>query len=140
MKKISIILFLIFSPSFLAGCAEREEVPSSIVWLEYEEGLQEGKDKGMPILVDFYADWCPPCKKMDEETYTNSRVIKMAQQFVMVKVNVDNEPTLSSLYIIEYIPTAVFLDSNGHEIHRKVGYTDASQLIEEMEKIIAMIQ
>jgi len=142
-KAVILILFSLLLP-ILAGCVEREastpSTPSSITWLGYEEGIQKGKQEGMPILVDFYADWCPPCKKMDEDTYTDARVIQMSQQFIMVKVNVDDEPMLSNAYKIKYIPTAVFLDSNGHEVYRKTGYADASQFVNEMEKALSMIK
>lgn len=73
-----------------------------------EEWVYEG-DK--PCIIDFYADWCGPCKKI-------APVLKeLAEQYrgqiVIYKVNVDNEKELASTFGIKTIPTLLFVPMKG---------------------------
>ena len=81
------------------------------------------------VLVDFYADWCGPCKMLSPiidqiaEENTNIKV---------VKVNVDESQDLAMKYQVMSIPTLVIIQE-GKEINRSVGLVDKSQ-IENMVK------
>ena len=81
------------------------------------------------VLVDFYADWCGPCKMLSPiidqiaEENTNIKV---------VKVNVDESQDLAMKYQVMSIPTLVII-KEGKEINRSVGLVDKSQ-IENMVK------
>ncbi|MEA2053989.1 MAG: thioredoxin domain-containing protein [Candidatus Thermoplasmatota archaeon] len=134
-----IFLFILFSVLFSAGCIQSDsdiEI-SSITWMSYEAGLQKGGNEGKPILIDFYADWCGPCKQMDATTYENPEVIKaVTESFVAVKVNVDEWQFISYQYEIYRIPTTVYLDSHGNEVYRTIGYRSASRFLTDMEECL----
>ncbi len=70
-----------------------------------------------PVLIDFYADWCGPCKMLspiiDEIARSNSDV-------KVVKINIDKEPDLANRYDVMSIPTLVLVNS-GKIINRSVG-------------------
>ena len=63
-----------------------------------------------PVLVDFYADWCGPCKMIAP---TVEELDKELENVVVCKVNVDVSPELAVLYGVEYIPTIVAHGFNG---------------------------
>jgi len=69
-------------------------------------------------ILDFYADWCQPCKAMIpvieslEKKYPSVKV---------QKINVDKEPRVAEKYNVMSIPTYIFLDDKGKEAGRKVG-------------------
>ena len=80
-------------------------------------------------LVDFYADWCGPCKMLSPiiEAVANEN-----EEIKVVKINVDNEQDLAIEYQVMSIPTIVVI-KNGKETNRTVGVVDKNQ-IEKMVK------
>jgi thiol:disulfide interchange protein DsbD len=81
------------------------------------------------VVIDFYADWCLPCKELDEKTFTDTRVIKELDRFVRVKADLtaaEDAATkaLTKQYAIVGVPTQVFIDANGQEVAgaRLVGF------------------
>ncbi|BDZ72195.1 thioredoxin family protein [Methanobacterium petrolearium] len=107
---------------------------SSLKWgTDLNQAMQEAKNTDKNIFVDFHADWCSYCKQMDEETYTDPQVEeKLTQNYVLVKVNVDDNPDLSSQYQAYSLPTMVILDSDGNEINRIIGYQTPEQLLDQI--------
>lgn len=77
------------------------------------------------VLLDFYADWCGPCKMLAPV------INEIAEEYTDVfvgKVNVDSEPELASAFGVQSIPTLVVLDS-GETVNMSVGYRDKNAVI-----------
>ncbi len=95
---------------------------SAIEWLPYsEEQLRRASGEGKPVFIDFYADWCAPCKELDKHTFSAPEVVDRSREFVMLKVDLTSEEdpqteALRSKYQIRGVPTLVFLDPNGREM------------------------
>ena len=78
-----------------------------------------------PVLVDFYADWCGPCRAQTPVLETLAR--EYADQIEIVKVNVDQDASLSSQYGVRSIPTLI-LFKEGAPVKVQVGVSTANQL------------
>ena len=76
------------------------------------------------VLVDFYADWCGPCKMLSPII---DEVAEENDDIKVVKVNVDDSQDLAMKYQVMSIPTLVVI-KNGSEINRSVGLIDKSQV------------
>ncbi|HMU08791.1 MAG TPA: thioredoxin [Ferruginibacter sp.] len=65
----------------------------------------------LPAIIDFYADWCVPCKMVAPVLEELS--MEYEGRVVIYKVNTDTEPELSAVFGIQSIPTMLFIDVNG---------------------------
>ena len=91
-------------------------------WQSYsEELLKEAKILNKPIIIDFYADWCSPCRKLEEITFHDAVLVKHAKQdFITIKVDLTRKDNpvhehLLKEYGVKGVPTVVFLNRKGKE-------------------------
>jgi thiol:disulfide interchange protein DsbD len=112
-----------------------------IHWSEYsEQEIKDAKENDKPVMIDFFADWCVPCKEMETSTFSQPKVVEMSTHFIMLKVDLTTENTpqakeLKSKYNIKGVPTIVFLNRKGEELPglRTVGFVDKEKLISIMK-------
>lgn len=82
------------------------------------------------VLVDFYADWCGPCRMMSPIIEELAKELKETK---FVKVNVDENPDLASEYQIFSIPT-ILIFKNGNIIHQFVGVVGKDTIIQKLKE------
>ena len=102
---------------------------------DYHAALAESQSTGKPVLVDFTADWCPPCRVMEREVWPDEQVRQtLNQETIPLRLDVDIESTdaLVQSRRVRSIPTVLLLDSAGNEVAR-AGLVNASQLLAFLE-------
>jgi thioredoxin 1 len=83
-----------------------------------------------PVLVDFWAEWCGPCRIIGPVVEDLSK--ELAGKLVVGKVNVDNEPTISQTYGIRNIPTLLIF-KNGKVVDKLVGALPKAVLLSKLQ-------
>ena len=87
---------------------------------------QEVLESNKTVLIDFYADWCGPCKMLSPIV---DEVAEENEDIKVVKINIDEVQDIAVEYQIMSIPTLVVI-KNGKEVNRSVGVIDKSEILE----------
>jgi thiol:disulfide interchange protein DsbD len=93
-----------------------------VTWRDYSDKLlEEAAQNRKPVIIDFYATWCTPCRELEEITFHDPVVVKRGKRdYVMIKVDVTTagnplHERLLKQYGVKGVPTVVFLDQAGKE-------------------------
>lgn len=98
------------------------------------DGFDEEVTASVPVLVDFWAPWCGPCRMVSPVVEQMGR--EFAGRLKVVKLNIDEAPGLSARYRIQGIPLLVVI-KDGSEVDRLVGAVPAGPLREMLQRHVA---
>lgn len=108
---------------------------------EFQQQLQRAKALHKPIVLDFYADWCVECQKMDAYTFSNPELQSLLKPYLRVRADVTENSlenqALEKHYGVIAPPTLLFFTPDGTEIrsHRVVGEISADKLIKQLQSL-----
>ena len=103
--------------------------------MNYDNGQYDWKYIGTkPCIIDFYADWCRPCRMLSPELEKIAE--KYKGKIVVYKIDTEKEKELARLFNISSIPALVFVPSADKKPSMLRGYRDATQLEEEVKTIL----
>jgi thiol:disulfide interchange protein DsbD len=117
------------------------ENTNSVAWKAYSDAVVNSlgnSKKG--TIIDFYADWCIPCKELEKSTFTDARVIKESESFNNLKADMtkslsDPVERLRNKYDIIGVPTLLILNNKGKETKRITGYVNADEFYKILKNI-----
>lgn len=90
-----------------------------------KSNFEEVKKSEKTVLLDFYADWCGPCRMVSPLV---DEIAKENPQYLVGKVNVDSEPELVAEFGVESIPMLVVM-KNGEIVNKSVGARPKAQIL-----------
>lgn len=100
------------------------------VW-NYEKSKEFSRISKLPVILDFHATWCRPCKMLAPHLQDIQNRYK--GKLIVYKIDVDKEPELARLFKIQAMPTIVFVNSKT-EYKSEVGYRDLAEFEEITKK------
>lgn len=86
------------------------------------------------LLVDFWAIWCGPCKKMDAESWSKEEIKLLMQNFVPVQIDIDSNRELALKYGVNGIPFIFIMDGNGEVLHKEMSYKSKYEVLNLLNK------
>ncbi|HVA39633.1 MAG TPA: cytochrome c biogenesis protein CcdA [Candidatus Binataceae bacterium] len=104
--------------------------------------LKQARTANKPVLIDFSADWCVPCREMARTTFRDPAVIEAASHFVRLQADITerNGPNsrLAMQYAVRGVPTTIFIDKHGRILKREVGYLNSRRFLSDLREVDEM--
>jgi len=115
-----------------------------MVWESYSDvDFFEAKENGMPVVLDFYADWCIPCLELDRNTWTDEDVIQATKDIKRIKVDLTHfdspeAEVLRKRFNISGVPTVIFIKVDGTEAtdSRIVGFIPPKEFLIKLKQAL----
>ncbi|MEO6327260.1 MAG: cytochrome c biogenesis protein CcdA [Thermoanaerobaculia bacterium] len=124
--RIAFALLLLAGGTVFALPERKGAHASELAFTPYSDAaLASAREAGKPVMIDFYADWCLPCKELDKHTFNDARVVDAGKDWVFLKADLthDKDPAVSALrkkWAIAGVPTLLFLTPEGQERGERV--------------------
>lgn len=99
--------------------------------------LAEARDATRPVFIDFYAEWCAPCKIIEGKILPDPRVQAALDGFIFVRVDMDIDLKAGQRFNVVGMPTLLVLSGEGEELFRHVGLIEPGDLAERLLEIRA---
>jgi thiol:disulfide interchange protein DsbD len=136
-------LAIIILPVIISEPESESKTETGVEWVPYQtELLERARADGKYVMIDFYADWCIPCKELDHKTFSHSAVVEASHDFIRLKADLTKtgSPATQELrreYRIRGVPTIVFIDQKGREITslRLVGFENKDAFLARLKRL-----
>ena len=111
--------------------------PQSIRWEHrFDEAVKKARAAKKPIMIDFWADWCAWCHRLDQTTYVDPLVVKLSEYFIPVKLDTEGgkkNQDIALRYNVATLPTISFITPGGRQILTLKGFQGPGQFPRTME-------
>ncbi len=105
-------------------------VSAENTWIkDPEKALKSAKENGKAVIIDFYAEWCGPCKMMDNTTLKDEIVIKELNSFTLIKVDGDKFKEYVNKFQVSGFPTFIMLNTHGETVNSFSGYKNSTDFL-----------
>ncbi len=135
------------------GCSKKASEAKAgsdadIHWLtSLDEAVALAEKQNKPIMIDFMAEWCPPCKKMEKTTFNQPDVIEKAKSFVTLRIDVDEQAEVANKYHCNAekyggigIPNILFMTHKEKRLKHIIGYQAPESLVAVMDSVLTMME
>ncbi len=126
--------------AFKAPNGAQEVNEADLMTTTWFHNLDEAKSvaaaSGRRIFVDFYADWCGPCKMLAAEVFSTAEFKELGSKLVFCKINVDEQKAVAQQFGISAIPDCRVLEADGTMVGKLIGYKPAGPYLEELRQYV----
>jgi thiol:disulfide interchange protein len=105
-----------------------------------DEALAQAQKESKPVVLDFFAEWCAPCQRMEKTTFKDERVRALLERCVFVRVDTDEHPDIAKRMGVEGLPDIRFVLPDGMVIKQLRNFQDEESFAAELEGLLRKIE
>ena len=135
----TLIAGVVMAPAVHLGAAAAGQATKNLAWQPYEAAaVGAAVSAGGPVILDFYADWCAPCRELDEKTFAAPEVGAVLEGYARFKVDLTRSSAENQALATEYrvmgVPTVIVL-FGGEEVFRITGFEPPAQFLARLQTV-----
>ena len=109
--------------------------------LTFEAACEAAKKENKVVMIDFFTTWCGPCKKLDAVTWKDEAVVKwLTERTVPMKIDAEQDEALAGRFKLDAYPSIVFVQPDGKELGRLVGFKEPQPFLSAANDLLAGIR
>ncbi|MBC2716790.1 MAG: DUF255 domain-containing protein [Desulfobacteraceae bacterium] len=130
IKKITLFYFVVFFSLMISSAASVAE-KKEIQWQSYETGIKMIQDQNKKGFLHFYTDWCTYCKIMNNQTFSDSKIIEyLNNNFVAIRVNAEKQKNVAKKYGVNRFPNTWFIAEDSSSLSSQPGFIPPEMLLD----------
>lgn len=100
------------------------------------QAAEAARDRETLVMMEFYTDWCSWCRRLEKDTFTHPGVAEELRKLVAIRVNAERGgEDLANRFGVDSYPTVVFVDADGEEVDRILGYLPPEEFLRQTRRI-----
>ena len=104
-----------------------------------DDALEKAKAENKPIVLDFNAEWCAPCRRLEQLTFPDPKVKALLEQTVFIRIDTDKYPDIAQRLGVEGLPDIRFASPEGKIIRQLRSFQDAESFAVELERLLQKV-
>jgi len=134
-----LVVGVVMAPAVRLGVAAAGDSAEHLAWQPYDRAAVEAAvAAGGPVIVDFYADWCAPCRELDEKTFSAPEISSVLEGYARFKVDLTRSSEESQALVTEHrvvgVPTVIVF-SGGDEVFRITGFEQPARFLKRLQVV-----
>ncbi|MDY6880681.1 MAG: cytochrome c biogenesis protein CcdA [Thermodesulfobacteriota bacterium] len=115
-------------------------------WAPYDRSVIESCKGNRPVILDVYADWCVPCRGMENEVFNHPDIVTLSKRFLTMRIDLTKrhpeQEEIQKRYQIRGVPTIIFIDRQGVEKRalRVEAHADRHEILDRMKQVLAFMR
>lgn len=114
------------------------ELPRGFVLLD--EALTRAESEHKPIVLDFFAEWCAPCKRMEKTTFAEAKVKELLERCILVRIDVDRHEELAQRLGVVGLPDIRLVMPGGKVFQKLRGYQFSDSFAADLARLLQSVE